>query len=83
MESDATRDRIRVTVDEIEPDAENTILATLVTDNGEHLTIPLHLLPGGTRTGDVLTLAFEPDPDERSRRRQRIMDLQRRLFGSR
>jgi hypothetical protein len=73
---------IRVTVDEIGPDQDNRLLATLVTDREELLVVPLTLLPEGTRTGDVLTLSFTPEPDERERRRKHISDLQRRLFGS-
>jgi hypothetical protein len=73
---------IRVTVDEITPDLDDRLLATLVTDNEELLTIPLTLLPEGTRVGDVLTMSFAPEPDEGERRRRHISDLQRRLFGS-
>lgn len=83
MDSEPARPPVRVTVNEIGPDQDNVELASLVTDTGEQLTVPLHLLPNGTRTGDVFTVSFEPDPDERSRRRQRILDMQRRLFGSR
>jgi hypothetical protein len=72
---------IRVTVDEIGPDQDNRLLATLVTDREEILTVPFALLPQGTRTGDVLTLSFTPEPDEREHRRRRIAELQRRLFG--
>lgn len=83
MESKSAPETIYVTVDEIGPDADGASLATLVSDAGESITCPLHLLPQDTRVGDVLTLAFQAEPDERSRRRKRILDLQRRLFGSR
>ena len=73
---------ILLTVDEIGPDQDNNLLATLVSDEGDIATMPLALLPQGTRVGDVLTLHFTPEPDERSRRRQKIAELQRRLFGS-
>ncbi len=73
---------ILLTVDEIGPDQDNNLLATLVSDEGDIATIPLALLPQGTRVGDVLALHFTPEPDERSRRRQKIAELQRRLFGS-
>ena len=73
---------IRLTVDEINPDQEQRPLATLVSDAGELVTVPLTLLPDGTRVGDVLNVAFSPDPDEREQRRRKIADLQRRLFGS-
>ena len=83
MENRPDQQVIHVTVDEVGPDADGTLLATLVSDAGESITCPLHLLPRDSRVGDVLTLAFQPDPDERSRRRKKILDLQRRLFGSR
>lgn len=73
---------IRLTVDEIGPDQDNRALATLVGDSGDQITVPLTMLPEGTRVGDVLIATFLPDPDERERRRRRIADLQRRLFGS-
>lgn len=73
---------IRVTIDEIEPDWDNVQLATLVSDETDILTIPLHLLPDGAQVGDVLTLSFQQEPDEREQRRSHISDLQRRLFGS-
>ena len=73
---------IRLTVDEISPDQDKRPLATLVNDAGDQVTVPLSLLPEGTRVGDVLIASFEPDPDERERRRRHIADLQRRLFGS-
>ena len=73
----------RVTVDEIEPDAHGRLLATLVSDDGQHFVVPLDLLPPGTRVNDVLRLALETDPDETEERRRRIADLQRRLFRER
>jgi hypothetical protein len=72
---------LRLTVDEIAPDADNHDLATLVSDAGDILTVPLALLPPGTRTGTVLTATFARDPEEVTRRRNRILELQRRLFG--
>jgi hypothetical protein len=83
METSQDQGVIHVTVDEIGPDADGILLATLVSDAGESITCPLHLLPQESRVGDVLTLTFQSDPDERARRRKRILDLQRRLFGSR
>lgn len=80
MESE--RAPLRLTVDEIGQDAESNLLATLVTDTGEQVTVPLQLLPEGTRVGDVLQAGFTLDPDERERRRTHISELQRRLFGS-
>lgn len=81
MEADQERSRLRLTVDEIEPDQDDQAMATLVTDDGDLLFIPLHLLPAGTRVNDVLLVSFEPEPDERQRRLDYIADLQRRLFG--
>jgi hypothetical protein len=82
METDDHLPAILLTVDEVGPDADNVLLATLVSDNGEQLTVPLDLLPDGTRVGDVLRAHFTRDPDERERRRRHIADLQRRLFGT-
>lgn len=73
---------IRLTVDEIGHDQDNHVFATLVSDSGQQLTVPLELLPGGARVGDVLAVGFSLDPDERELRRRKISDLQRRLFGS-
>lgn len=83
MDANDRASTVRLTVDEIEPDANDTPLATLVSDGGEQLTVPLSRLPQGTRVGDVLRVDFTPDPDERARRRQHIANLQRRLFGDR
>lgn len=74
---------MKLTVDEIGPDQDKRQLATLVSEAGQQVTIPVELLPEGTRVGDVLLARFEQDPDERERRRQWISDLQRRLFGPR
>lgn len=73
---------IRLTVDDIGLDQDNNSLATLVSDTGQQVTIPVELLPTGTRVGDVLAAGFTLDPDERELRRKKISDLQRRLFGS-
>jgi hypothetical protein len=81
MESE--RGPIHLTVDEIGPDADNNLRATLVSDSGEQVTVPLELLPEGTRVGDVLQAGFALDPDERERRSTHISELQRRLFGLR
>lgn len=82
METDARNAAVRVTIDEIGPDQDNVLLASLVTDGAELITVPLHLLPDGARVGDVLLLTFQQEPDEREQRRRHIADLQRRLFGS-
>ena len=79
---DERRRRIRLTVDEIDRDRDNVELATLVSDSGHEVIIPLELLPDGTRIGDVLTADLSLDPHERERRRTWISDLQRRLFES-
>jgi hypothetical protein len=73
---------IRLTVDDVGLDQDHNSLATLVSDTGQQVTIPLALLPEGTRVGDVLSVGFTLDPEERELRRKKIADLQRRLFGS-
>lgn len=82
MTTEPSARSIRVTIDEIEPDQDNVQLATLVSDENDVLTVPLHLLPVGARAGDVLTMTFRQEPDEREQRRMHISDMQRRLFGS-
>lgn len=73
----------RVTVDEIEINADNQRVAVLLGDDGTQVVIPLAMLPDGTAVGDVLTLSFERDPDETERRLTIVRDLQRKLFGDR
>jgi hypothetical protein len=72
---------LRVTVDEIERGSDGQQLATLVTDEGDTIVVPLAVLPDETRDGDVLLVRFEREPEETERRRSRISDLQKRLFG--
>lgn len=81
MESERQQSHTRFTVDEIGERQDGVLLATLVSDDGESLTMPLNDLPVGTRVGDVLLPTFQLDPDERTRRRAAISDLQKRLFG--
>ncbi|RIK39090.1 MAG: DUF3006 domain-containing protein [Chloroflexi bacterium] len=57
------------------------MLASLVTDDGQELTVPLDLLPEGTRIGDVLTVRFRTDTRQTQARKQRVADLQKKLFG--
>jgi len=76
-----TTSSLRVTLDEISVDAHDIDLASLVTDTGEILTIPLALLPEGSKHGDLFTLRIERHPDETEQRKQRIIELQKRLFG--
>ena len=73
----------RVTVDEIERDERGELLATLVTDDGRVISVPLSSLPDGTGDGDVLDVSFTALPQETEKRRERIDSLQRRLFGDR
>jgi hypothetical protein len=77
----STGNSVRLTIDEIEVNADDEEVATLVTDDGQMLVVPVTLLPNGARRGDVLTLTLTRDPDETEARRQRIVDLQKRLFG--
>ncbi|HBY46058.1 MAG TPA: DUF3006 domain-containing protein [Thermomicrobiales bacterium] len=71
----------RVTVDEISRTEHGELVATLVTDDGRVLVVPLASLPADVRDGDVLDASFERLPDETATRRERIDALQRRLFG--
>jgi hypothetical protein len=71
----------RVTVDEIETGEGGQRFATLVSDDGDILVVPLGMLPVVTGVGVVLSISFEREPDETDRRRSRISDLQKRLFG--
>jgi len=74
-------ERQRLTVDAIELNARNERVAVLVGDDGAQVVMPLALLPGGTRVGDVLDVSFAHDSGETERRRKRVEDLQRKLFG--
>lgn len=76
-----TTSSIRVTLDEISVDANDNDLATLVSDAGDIISIPLALLPEGSKHGDLFTLRIERHPDETQQRKQRILELQKRLFG--
>jgi len=71
----------RMTVDEIELNANNERVAVLIGDDDSEMVVPLSLLPPGTRVGDVLTMSLAPDSDETARRRKRVSDLQKKLFG--
>ncbi|HUG15957.1 MAG TPA: DUF3006 domain-containing protein [Thermomicrobiales bacterium] len=70
-----------LTVDAIDETADGGLVATLVTDAGERVILPLALLPDGTREGDVVRMTLERDVDETAERRRRVVDLQKRLFG--
>jgi hypothetical protein len=80
-ESREVRSELRVTVDDIDEAAEGEQVARLVTDDEDQIVIPAALLPRGTRRGDVLSMTLARDPDETDRRRSRISELQRKLFG--
>lgn len=73
----------RLTVDQIELDANNERVAVLVGEDSSQMVVPLALLPAGTREGDVLTLSLARDSDETERRRERVKGLQKKLFGDR
>jgi hypothetical protein len=77
------RSQVRATVDEITTDADDVPLASLLTDDGVSLVVPLTLLPTGTRDGDVLLIRFQHDAGERAARRAKVAELQARLFGER
>ena len=82
MTTEPSQTAVRVTIDEIQPDQDDIMIATLVSDDNDILAVPLSMLPAGARVGDVLTMSFQQDPDERELRRKHISDMQRRLFGS-
>lgn len=75
--------RQRMTVDEIELNADNQRVAVLIGDDGTQVVLPLALLPNGTQEGDVLSLSFAQDAGETEARRQRVAGLQKKLFGDR
>ena len=76
-------ERQRMTVDQIELNADNEPVAVLIGDDGAQVIIPLALLPPDTQVGDVLNLSLAHDDDETERRRKRVSDLQKKLFGDR
>lgn len=71
---------LTATLDRIERDEDGNDLGVLILDGGEQLTLPVARLPEGSREGSVLTIAFQLDVDETQRRRERVRDLQSRLF---
>ncbi len=70
---------VRLTVDEIEPDADGELVATLVDEDGRIAVVPLRHLPEGTRVNQIIDVDFRLAPDSAERRR-RIEHLQHRLF---
>ncbi len=78
-----SHERQRMTVDEIELNADNQRVAVLIGDDGSQLVMPLSLLPAWKQEGDVLKLSLALDSDETERRRQRVKGLQKKLFGDR
>lgn len=78
-----SHERQRMTVDEIELNANNERVAVLIGDDGTQLVMPLSMLPPGTQEGDVLNLSLDHDDDETQRRRKHVGDLQKKLFGDR
>ena len=71
---------IRATIDNISVTADDVSLASLITDAGEHFSVPSALLPDGSALGDVLRISIEHDPDETATRVARVSELQRKLF---
>ena len=78
-----SHERRRMTVDEIEVNANNERVAVLIGDDGTQLVVPLSLLPAGTQEGDVLNLSLDHDTGETERRRRLVGNLQKKLFGDR
>jgi hypothetical protein len=70
----------RVTLDTIDVSANDSLVATLLTDDGTRVLIPTELLPDGANIGDVLLLSITRDPDETAARVERVSTLQRKLF---
>lgn len=71
----------RLTVDEINTDSDGRRIATLVEPSGGIVTIPLELLPEGTRVNQVIVAGFGLDPNSTRDRIQRVQQLQHRLFN--
>ena len=64
-------------VDRLEGD-----VAVLVDEDGNNLSLPLHLLPAHVRAGTMLRREGEElilAPEEEVSRRRRVLELQRRL----
>jgi hypothetical protein len=76
-----SEDSRRLTVDEIELNANNERVAVLIADDETQMVVPLSVLPPGTRVGDVLNMSLAPDSDETAKRRERVANLQKKLFG--
>jgi len=72
---------VRGAIDRLERDERGHHLAVIVLDDGQQLVVPAEILPKDAKEGDVLILRLEIDRDETERRRARIRDLQRELFG--
>jgi hypothetical protein len=70
-----------MTIDEIELDDEGEYVATLVDDEGRIAVIPLVLLPDGATINQVVTANFSLDDRSTRARRERIHELQHRLFS--
>jgi hypothetical protein len=70
-----------MTLDEIEPDEDGRLIATLISDNGLLATIPLELLPPGARLNQVIVAEFRLDEALTSERKRRVIELQHRLFN--
>ncbi|MEZ4521111.1 MAG: DUF3006 family protein [Thermomicrobiales bacterium] len=70
----------RLTIDEINTDRDGRKIATLVDTSGATSTIPLSLLPEGSRVNQVILAAFRIDRSLTIERADRIRRLQHRLF---
>jgi hypothetical protein len=71
------------TIDRFEKDQHGNELAVLVFDDGQQLNIAVDRLPEGCREGTVVNLELNPEQGETERRRQRVKQVQSRLFGAR
>lgn len=73
--------RASLTIDAIDRNADDEVVATLVADTGVSVVVPVAMLPAGAREGDVLAITLERDEVETEARRSRVKDLQKQLFG--
>ncbi len=67
---------LKLTIDRIEGN-----VAVLISrrDESLHVTLPVLLLPPGSREGDIVSLIIETDPEETEKVRDRVADLASRL----
>lgn len=67
---------MKVSIDRIE---EGIAVLIVRDDPSERIRLPAHLLPAGSREGDVLDLMLEPDPKATAAAKERISGYIERL----